>query len=483
MSKLNYKTILPLLRVCGDILLIPLIFILAYSIKFKIGWISQKIFSLNYGQIYQHAQIEPYLKFLGIITILWLIAFYFAGMYKNFTGLMPEIDEFLAIFKGITISAIETAALTIIFTDFPASKSVILYAWLLGLVFYSIHRFIFKKIEIHFIKKDNSLEKVLIIGANHFGQDIAEKIILCPTYKMKYIGTLDLSTPKNLHFHLQKKFNYLGSLNDYKKIIQQKHINTIFLTIPDQNPKFTEELTLYCVQHNVKLKIITGLSQILQITIQIENFDGLTFNSISLARKTNFNQFLKRCLDISGSLFLLVLLLPLFVLIATIIKITSPFGPIFYFQKRITLNHKTFQMIKFRTMIPDAETSTGPVFTKKNKENRYIKCGHFLRSSSLDELPQLFNILKGELSLVGPRPERPYFIQKFNQQSPYYNLRHVVKGGLTGLAQINGRDYLTHKPMHKLKYDLYYIKNWSLLLDIKIILKTILIVFTKEEAY
>ncbi|NBV42192.1 sugar transferase, partial [bacterium] len=138
---------------------------------------------------------------------------------------------------------------------------------------------------------------------------------------------------------------------------------------------------------------------------------------------------------------------------------------------------------KFRTMVPDAEAKTGPVMVKEKNETRYIKGGQFLRRTSIDELPQLFNVLRGEMSLVGPRPERPFFVDQFTSEIPHFPLRHLVRGGITGWAQINGRSALTNRPEHKIKYDLYYIKNWSLTMDLMILLKTIRIVFAREEAY
>jgi lipopolysaccharide/colanic/teichoic acid biosynthesis glycosyltransferase len=144
---------------------------------------------------------------------------------------------------------------------------------------------------------------------------------------------------------------------------------------------------------------------------------------------------------------------------------------------------KPFHMIKFRTMIPNAEKATGPVLVNEKGEDRYIKIGEFLRKSSLDELPQLYNVLIGDMSLVGPRPERQHFVDIYTKELPLYSLRHHVKGGITGLAQVNGRSVLTRRTDHKLKYDLYYIRNWSIMLDIKILFQTISVVLRAEEAY
>jgi exopolysaccharide biosynthesis polyprenyl glycosylphosphotransferase len=215
----------------------------------------------------------------------------------------------------------------------------------------------------------------------------------------------------------------------------------------------------------------------------IEDFDGLPFEVHQPLSVNIYYKTIKLAFDFCFALTLLIFLSPLFLIIALLIKIASPNGPIFYVQERVGLNGKPFGMIKFRTMIPNAESKTGPVMVSTQTETRYIPCGNLLRKTSIDELPQLINILKGEMSLVGPRPERAFFVEKFKQNIPYFDLRHKVKGGITGWAQINGRSVLTNRPEHKIKYDLYYIKNWSFILDIKIIIKTIFIVLKREEAY
>ena len=187
-------------------------------------------------------------------------------------------------------------------------------------------------------------------------------------------------------------------------------------------------------------------------------------------------------MDYGIALMVLILFSPVFFAIALLIKLVSPNGPILYRQERVGQHGKIFSMLKFRTMVPDAESQTGPVMVKK-EDTRYIPLGQFLRKTSMDELPQLINVLRGEMSVVGPRPERPFFVDAFAKDLPHFHLRHEMKGGMTGWAQINGRSVLTNRPEHKIRYDLYYIKNWSFILDIKIIIRTVSIVFQREEAY
>ena len=196
-----------------------------------------------------------------------------------------------------------------------------------------------------------------------------------------------------------------------------------------------------------------------------------------------FSGVLKRVFDVVVSGLGLILLLPLFILIGIATKISSPDGPILYIQERIGKNGVPFKMVKFRSMVVNAEEKTGPAVVDEKNETRYTSIGRWMRKWSLDELPQLWNVLIGEMSIVGPRPEREFFVKQFEEYIPYYTYRHKVRGGITGWAQVNGRSVLTRRPEQKIKYDLYYIKAGSLLLDFKILLKTIFVVLKREEAY
>jgi exopolysaccharide biosynthesis polyprenyl glycosylphosphotransferase len=195
---------------------------------------------------------------------------------------------------------------------------------------------------------------------------------------------------------------------------------------------------------------------------------------------STWNRILKRGFDVTFSLCALIIALPVMALIAVVIKLTSP-GPVFYIQERIGLDGTSFPLIKFRSMRIDAEKSTGPVWNTKD-DSRTTVIGRILRRTSLDELPQLFNVLSGQMSIVGPRPERPFFVEQFKSNVPKYLERHRVKTGMTGWAQVNG--LRGDVPIEdRTKYDIYYVENWSLVLDIKIILKTIRAVIFARDAY
>ena len=194
------------------------------------------------------------------------------------------------------------------------------------------------------------------------------------------------------------------------------------------------------------------------------------------------NSILKRSFDFVSAFLGVIVLSPLYFSVALAVKLTSA-GPILYIQERTGKAGKVFPFYKFRSMRVDAEKDTGPVFAQDDNDPRITPIGNFLRKTSLDELPQLFNVLKGDMSLVGPRPERPFFVEQFNKEIPNFMSRHQIRGGITGWAQVNGRAELTVKPEEKLRYDLYYIENWSLLLDLKIIIKTLSQVLMQRDIY
>jgi len=190
---------------------------------------------------------------------------------------------------------------------------------------------------------------------------------------------------------------------------------------------------------------------------------------------------MKRIMDFTLSLIGLIALSPLFLLLAAAVKFSSK-GPVFYSQERVGLDNKPFMMYKFRSMYTDSEFHSGPKWADKN-DPRCTRIGAILRKTSLDELPQLFNVLKGDMSLVGPRPERPFFVQKFKEEIKDYMKRHRVKAGITGWAQVNGLRGSSTSLQQRIQYDLYYIENWSLIFDIKILFKTIMVVWNDRNAY
>ena len=216
------------------------------------------------------------------------------------------------------------------------------------------------------------------------------------------------------------------------------------------------------------------------MSVQVDEMEGLPLLNLRASSQSLADHAAKRLMDITGALFGLLILSPLLAAIAIAIKLSDG-GPVLYFQERMGLNGRRFRMIKFRTMRVNAETDSGPVWAKQ-QDDRRTGLGTFLRKTSLDELPQLWNVLVGEMSLVGPRPERPYFINKFRESIPRYMLRHSAKAGMTGWAQVHG--WRGNTSLRKrVQYDLYYIAHWSIWLDLRIILLTFTRALRDKNAY
>jgi len=471
-----------LYKLLGDSVLIPIILVLAYTVKFKIGWILQNVFNFEYGVIYEHAQVEPYLKGTVYIVAIWLLTFFTTGVYKRFSGVTAEEDELFSVVKGVTYSTLFVSLVIYFYHVLPHSRSVILYSWLFGIIILSLYRLFINRIEFSRVRKGKAGKRVVVIGAESIGQDIVEKILIQPSLKYYYCGTLCNETPKTLHFHIRKIFKDLGKIHNYKTILEAVKPDIVFLTLSNIPSESLAQLIAFCSDRDIILNIISDQTDYNSSLRKMIDFDGLPFVSHGQFRQERLSLFFKRVFDIIVSSITLILLTPLFLVLSLLIKIISPKGPIFYLQERVGKDEKRFKMIKFRTMIPDAESS-GPVMVNESGDSRYIFMGQFLRRYSIDELPQFFNVLKGDMSIVGPRPERPFFVDQFKEKYPFYALRHRVNSGITGWAQINGRSVLTRRPDHKARYDLYYIKNWTFLLDLKIILRTLLVVVKGEEAY
>ena len=274
----------------------------------------------------------------------------------------------------------------------------------------------------------------------------------------------------------------IGTLDSFEALYNKSPFDAVFLVKRDISNVQYRHLSLFCMTNGIELNVLT--EPVLNNPFnQFRTFDGIPIVSTNDFSHRYFSLIFKRVFDIFVSFLGLVAMMPVFIITAIWIRVVSPGAPIFYKQERVGFNNQSFNMIKFRSMVPDAESNTGPIMVNESGDNRYIKGGKFLRQLSIDELPQLWNVLKGEMSIVGPRPERPYFVQQFSKALPMFEKRHLVPVGITGWAQINGRSVLTRRPEHKIKYDFYYINNWSLLLDFKICIKTLFVVFLREESY
>jgi len=273
----------------------------------------------------------------------------------------------------------------------------------------------------------------------------------------------------------------LGRVEEVGRIAREQKVDEVLVATPTLSHNELIEIVSYCHGAKVGIKVYPDLFQIMASEVSISDLGGLPLITVKDLALKGWNLVLKRALDLAVSMVALILLSPLMLLIALLVKLTSPGGPVFYAQERVGLDGKPFQIIKYRSMRPDAESVSGPVWAKAG-DPRTTPIGKWLRRFSLDELPQLINVLVGEMSLVGPRPERPYFVEQFKQRIPRYWERHMEKAGITGWAQVNGLRGNTSIE-ERTAYDLWYVENWTIWLDLKILLRSIFVVFGDKNAY
>ncbi len=322
------------------------------------------------------------------------------------------------------------------------------------------------------------LKRVLIAGSGELGRLVADKILEHRELGYQIIGFVDDRAGGD---HLgYRGLPLLGTIAEAGEILQRERIDHLYVALPLEEHAKMVSLVECANREIVEVKVVPDLVQVMALRARLEDLDGIPIINVHDGPLRGFNSVLKRAIDIAISGAGLLALTPLIVTLAFLIRRTSS-GPAFFRQERMGLDGRSFWVWKFRSMHDGAERDTGPVWARED-DPRCTSVGRFLRRSSLDELPQLWNVFKGDMSLVGPRPERPVFVEQFKHRIPQYMLRHKVKAGLTGWAQVNG--WRGNTSIEKrIEYDLYYIPNWSVMLDIKIMWMTLLKGFFHKHAY
>jgi exopolysaccharide biosynthesis polyprenyl glycosylphosphotransferase len=272
----------------------------------------------------------------------------------------------------------------------------------------------------------------------------------------------------------------LGTIDDAEQVVTAHAIDHVFVALPHASSTAMMALLDRLVRSCVSIHVVPDLLQFMVLRSRVEDIDGLPTINLSEPPLEGWSRFVKRAFDLLVGLAALVVLSPVMVAMAIAIWLEDH-GPVFYRQERMGLDGKRFEIVKFRSMRVGAETVTGAVWAEKDDPRR-TKVGRFIRAWSIDELPQLFNVLLGDMSVVGPRPERPQFVEQFRAEFPHYMLRHKVRAGMTGWAQVHGWRGNTSIRM-RIEHDLYYIENWSLLLDLKILFLTVIHGLRHENAY
>lgn len=424
--------------------------------------------------------LKSYILVFPLFFAVHLVIFFFQGFYKTRLR-RTKIDDFFfitlnAVFSILIILAILNYLYAYSQGGAPLFRMEFKISHLFLAIYFIAVIFMISVLRnqiYYFMKrryaKGLSLQNVLIVGAGEMGKAVAQRISQYKDLGFVAKGFLDDEKKPGEKVEVDGGIEVLGSIEELDAILDRENFSDVYVTLGLNNYHKIMEIFKIVHKHVVNVRLIPDLFQLLTLKARLEDLDGFPVISIDEPPLRGLMRIIKRIMDIMISAFLLVLLSPLMMVVAALIKLTSK-GPVLYHQERMGLDGRKFIMHKFRTMVCDAEKMTGPVMCAPD-DPRVTKVGRFLRKFSIDEFPQLINVLKGEMSFVGPRPERPVFIKDFRDRYPKYMLRHKVKSGITGWAQVHGlrQDTSIKK---RIEYDFYYIQNWSIGLDLKIMWRT-----------
>ncbi|MGI6007353.1 MAG: undecaprenyl-phosphate glucose phosphotransferase [Ruminococcus sp.] len=420
---------------------------------------------------------QQYMTALLLIVPMYLILYSAFNLYppKRVQGRRLELANIVkANTIGLFILIVILYAARII--DF--SRSMLVIFFFVNIAAEEIVRIIIRMVLRDIRRKGLNQKHIVLVGYSRAAEEYIDRILANPQWGYMIRGILDDSVEAGTTY---KGIKVLGRIDNLMIILPQNRLDEIAITLGLNEYSRLEEIVALCEKSGVHTKFIPDYNNIIPTKPYTEDLLGLPVINIRYVPLSNtFPAALKRLTDIFGSLAAIVLFSPVMLLCALLVKLTSP-GPVLYKQVRVGLHNKNFEMYKFRSMEVQPEEEEKKAWTVKN-DPRVTGIGKFMRKTSLDELPQLFNILKGDMSMVGPRPERPFFVEKFREEIPRYMVKHQVRPGLTGWAQING--YRGDTSIRKrIEYDLYYIENWTLGLDIKILFLTIFKGFINKNAY
>jgi Undecaprenyl-phosphate glucose phosphotransferase len=431
-------------------------------------------------------ELSRYLLLLPAIAVLWPAVLYFHGLYQIRRG-RSRIDEFFAILFSVLIGTFVLFGTTLwirvyykyqpdVAPLWEYSQAVIGLFVVLDVTLLSAARWALRRSLQRMWAAGYNVRRVLVAGAGGLGQTVARAIQDHAELGYRCIGFLDDTRAGQI-----AGLPVLGTLDEMLAVAAQHRIDQLYVALPLEEQSKLPVLITRAANECIGQKVVPDLVQYATIRAELEDLDGIPIVSLNEVPLRGWNSMTKRAMDVAlGSVILLGISVPLFA-IAFLIRLKGGKGPIILRQERMTLDGKTFQIYKFRTMVDEAEKDTGPIWASP-EDPRRTPIGIWLRRFNFDELPQLLNVVKGDMSLVGPRPERPPFVQQFRERIPQYMVRHRVKSGMTGWAQVNG--WRGNTSIEKrIEYDLYYIENWSLLLDIKILILTLFRGFGQKHAY
>ena len=453
------------IKVAADAVMLTVAFSLAYVTRFE-------------GPIpapYGLPPLDETLVSLATVLLVFPVTYRQARLYAT-NRARTHIGEVFEVFKATVMATLILVALTY-FTRERYSRLMLLFFAGYSLVGVAAVRLVLRVVLNEVRRRGYNLKSILVIGAGELGQRVLETVEGHKELGFRVVGMLTLR-PEKVGQQVQG-VPVMGHVRDVDQVLEKQPVDQVIIALPLEDQSAVKPLMEQLALHTVDVKVVPDLYQYVTLYGGLEEFGGLPIISLQGDPMTGWNMVAKRVFDVLFALVALAVSAPVMLAVALAVKLTSR-GPLLYAQERMGMDGHTFHILKFRTMRTDAERSGAMMASKEDPRRTPI--GTFLRKFSLDELPQFFNVLWGDMSLVGPRPERPVFIEEFKCQIPRYHLRHKVKAGITGWAQINGLRGQT-SIQKRIEYDLYYIENWSLLMDLKILIRTALGGFLSKNAY
>ena len=464
MSKKTLDHLLILFTILCDLCFIATAIVIAYWIRFETDWLDA--IAVHKGGT---PPFQDYLRLIPVTVVIWIMILQGFKLYNPEN--IPTFKTFWQLFKASLFALIATlATLFFIYHDEAYSRWVMLLATGFNLVWLYLGRLVIYRFRQAIQTHGVGVNRVALVGYDKRGKQLIDAMNTKPDNGYNLVGIIGNSETIELSQEGDTSILPLGKIDEILQLVEKHRIDTLFIVSPTVSNDTVMQILHTCEGTPVQINLLPELSEFIKGGTSVTFLDGLPVLQLSVVPMQGVSGIIKRIIDIVFSLFALIVLSPLMLILAIAIRLDSP-GKAIFRQERVSRAGKRFNIYKFRTMHEDAEYNIGHVWAKTD-DPRQTALGKFLRRWSLDELPQFFNVLKGDMSIVGPRPEMSGLIDTFKESIPHYLARQRVKSGMTGWAQVNGLRGNTSLE-DRINYDRFYIENWSLALDIKIILRTL----------
>lgn len=450
----------------SDVILTAAAFYVAYLLRLR----------TEYPPPVQVLPFATYAPMMALQVIGMVTAYAFMRLYTVRPG-SSRIDEIYGVFVGTALGTVLSLALTsFVLKNLDYPRLMIPYAWVLTLFLVGLSRLLIRRLVAALHGRGVDAMAVVIVGAGSVGRRMMGNIVSSPQLGYRLVGFID----NDASISEVNGAPVLGTTEDLPRVLREHKIEDVLVALPHAAHQEILEIASLCESAKVNVRFFPDVFQLMASEVSINDLNGMPLVTVRDVALRGWRLTLKRAVDVVLSAMTLVALSPVLLLTAILVKLDSA-GPAFYVQERVGLDGITFQCLKFRTMCLNAEAETGPVWAKPDDPRR-TRLGGILRRLSIDEFPQFINVLLGDMSIVGPRPERPSFVEQFSREIPHYMDRHREKAGITGWAQVNGLRGDTSID-ERTRYDLWYVENWSLWLDLKIMLRTAIGLFRDKNAY